>query len=712
VEIITGGALPGGETVPESAPAEEEDDSQEEASSNAAPLLEALPQDMTVTVVNSMGEVQALVTQEAADAIATSDPIWCPLSQAPTPGANGCTQSFSSFSDLLAFIAGNAAYQGPGTIYVQQGAYQGNESTIDFNDYNLSNIVGSDLAIVGGWNPSDGTVNPINLSTFDNVSLIIGSATNPWGGSLTINNLSITDPNQTGIVLYSGTDINLNNVSVINSTVGAGAELDAGNDVNINNSTFERNKTAGAIITAGADVAIANSSFSNPETARRQIVGVDILAGGSVSLFNVLANHNRDVGAHIEAGGSVAIANSVFSGTKAIRGGEFFGYGLTVVSDGDIALNNVEANDNFLWGAWLDALGNVSIANSVFNGNTTESPGFIDDTGLLVFADGDVSLNNVQANENRLIGATIEAGGDVAINNSVFSNNNGELVDGAGNPTFYGYGLSVVTPGSIFLDGVTASGNTLFGASLDAGVDVAVSNSNFSNNTTGSADAEAGFGLEVISGGNVLMDNVVLDNNQTFGADIVLEGNGGVFLDAITATNNGANGVQVQTNCGMVFLINGNYSNNGGYGLSVLNSSLNQSGAPVFGGNVTGDIFHDPGTCVFTPATPPTPPAPPVDEGGTTPNPTSPAAIGEQAVRTSFRNAVSGSQGLFKTMGGTLSARDVVTLNSYLANVQIANGGTHIGLFIGKYAYVHSDKGLQIVVFVPGSLNEVALNGS
>jgi hypothetical protein len=104
-----------------------------------------------------------------------------------------------------------------------------------------------------------------------------------------------------------------------------------------------------------------------------------------------------------------------------------------------------------------------------------------------------------------------------------------------------------------------------------------------------------------------------------------------------------------------------------------------------------------------------------VDNGGTTPPTTDPAApviTGEQAVRTSFRHAVSRTGGLFKTAGETLSTREVVTLNSFLANVQIANGGTHVGLFIGKYAYVHSDQGLQIVVFLPGSSNEIALNGS
>src|SRR5689334_1851482 len=103
--------------------------------------LNNVPADTTVQVVNADGQAESLASQAAADAIATtSDPIWCPAGQAPTPGANGCTSSFSSFTALLTFLSGNATYQGNGTIYVQQGAYTGGESSVNFNNYNLSNI--------------------------------------------------------------------------------------------------------------------------------------------------------------------------------------------------------------------------------------------------------------------------------------------------------------------------------------------------------------------------------------------------------------------------------------------------------------------------------------------------------------------------------------------------------------------------------------------
>lgn len=678
-------------------PSEGESAPDKETAPSETPILDSVPENTTVAVVNAEGQLQPLATQAAADAIATSDPIWCPTGQAPTPGANGCTQSFNSFTALLTFLSGNVSFTGAGTIYVEQGNYQGGESTIDFNNYNLSNISNADLTITGGWNTATGTTT--STSTFNNVSIIIGNSTNPWGGSLTLTNLTIIDPQNTGIVLNAQNNINMSNIHVTNSNVGAGAELQAGNDVNINNSTFDRNKTAGAIIRAVRDVSIANSSFSNPETAREQIVGLDIITDGSVSLLNVLANENRQEGATIDAGGTVSIANSGFSGTKAIVGSDFLGYGLTVVSQSAINLDGVTANDNFLWGAMLTAAGDVTIANSIFNANTTESPGFIDDTGLLVTSGGNVSIFNTQANDNRLIGATVDAVGDVSISNSSFSSNNGVTLDSGGNQTFHGYGLNVVTDGSIFLEGVTASDNTLFGASLNAGVDVVVSGSTFSNQTSGDG---TGRGLEILSGRHVLLQNVTLNNNQTFGADI--QAGGDVLLEAVTADGNGTNGVEVQTNCGTLILTGGTYSNNDQFGLSLINTGLNQTLAPTFANNTAGNIFQDPGTCVFTPATPPTPPTPPITPPVIQPGDSGALAPGAQG---GIASTLSFSGGNLSLITGKMS------LNSFLAGYDAAFSGSHIGPFVGRYAYIHLSSGvMQIVLYSPNVGNEIAMNGS
>jgi hypothetical protein len=59
----------------EAAPAEEETPDPE------ASILSQVPENTAVTVLDENGEAQPLATQAAAEAISTSDPIWCPAGQ-------------------------------------------------------------------------------------------------------------------------------------------------------------------------------------------------------------------------------------------------------------------------------------------------------------------------------------------------------------------------------------------------------------------------------------------------------------------------------------------------------------------------------------------------------------------------------------------------------------------------------------------------------
>jgi len=685
------------ETVDESAPVTESQPAEPVVEEAGSSLLSDVPENTTVTVLDADGQPEPLATESAATAIATtSDPIWCPQGQPPIPGANGCTASFTSFDALLTYLSGNASYQGAGTIYVQQGAYNGGESSIDFNSYNLGNISDSDLSVQGGWNTTTNIVDPATTSDF-RIPIFIGTSANPWGGSLTINNIIIRNTPDTGLVVYSQNDINVSNVQVISSTNGGGAELNAGRNVTVNNSKFLRNKTTGASIHAGGNVAIANSEFGNPSNAHVQNTGLEVFSPGSVSLFNVLVNENRKAGAYIDAGGRVTIGSSVFSSNMSLNGGVFYGYGLQVVTPNAIDLANVTANDNFLWGADLDAGGDVAVTDSIFNNNSTFSNVFIDDTGLLITSGGRVSLNNVQANDNRLIGAVIDAVGDISVNNSTFNNNRGVTTSG-NTSTYHGYGLQAVSLGSIFLNNVNASDNTLFGAHIEADGDVAIANSNFNNQTSGSSTDQTGKGLEVISGSTVFLTNVVMDNNQLFGGSIQVTGD--VSLDTITATNNGGDGVQITANCTSV--ADGTYSGNGQYGLNLANPALVLSGAPTFANNIAGDIFPaNPATC-----TPSFSPAPPVNNnGGLT-----------SGVNTS--NADANSSNLIQFVSYTITPDGAITntfsdlsVNSIWFGPSSKTSTIDVtsNVFSGKYIYIYSSSfdgtssiaGLQIIAIVP-----------
>jgi hypothetical protein len=434
--------------------------------------------------------------------------------------------------------------------------------------------------------------------------------------------------------------------------------------------------------------------------------GADIVSGGSVSLFDVIANGNREVGVNITADGRVSIGasfigGSSFSDMKSMtnttcpgNGVPFCGYGLMVTTPDSIDLQGVVGNNNFLWGANLNAGQDVNIVDSIFNANSTEVPTFIDDTGVFITAGGNVSLNNVTANDNRLYGASIDAVGNISINNSRFLSNNGETVSGAGVTTFHGMGILAASDSSIFINNTDASGNSLFGANLNAAGDVAIANSFFNNTTTGSATDALGVGLEIVSGKNVFIDTVTLDGNQVSGANVQAAGD--AFLDFITATNNGTNGVEVDASC--TFLNGGTFTGNGQYGLSLVNPLLNQVGSPVFSGNGAGDIFPPaPAAC-----------APAFVIGGNTGNTNTNTNTGNittsnepQLVSLATMNS-NNSKNLGLINSGAITLDNLFAGNYQLIGVSTSPSGnvTTLGIFTGKYAYIHSANGLQIVLLL------------
>ena len=284
-EVVTEGEL-AGETV---------DGEVDEAVTEEPSLMEQVPDNTEVVVVNAEGEVEPLATQEAAEAVATSDPIWCPAGQDPTPGTNGCTDSFSSFDALLTFLktdeVGTATYQGNGTIYVEMGVYGGGELSIDFNNYGFSTFDDNDLTIQGGWNTSTGTTT--DTTSFD-VPIVIGSDVNPWGGSLTIRNIIVSGVvNDTGLTVYSG------------------------GNVTVEDSEFTNNDAAGVFIDADQNVTVRRTKVNDNGSNNWKVVdgkGLEIKSGGFVTLSDVEANDNQIFGVDIVAANDVTIGNSFFNG--------------------------------------------------------------------------------------------------------------------------------------------------------------------------------------------------------------------------------------------------------------------------------------------------------------------------------------------------------------------------------------------------------------
>ena len=201
---------------------------------SVAEILEQAPEGTELVVVNEAGEVEPLVTEAAAEIIATGDPMWCP--DGITPGGTGCTGSHTTFASLISTLA-SGLYSGNGVIWVED-SYNGNDnSQIVFNGTTLSTLANSNLTIQGGWSGGNNTtINP-NATSQTDVSMVFVN----WAGNITLNDLDIAATDGAGFGLFTNTtgNVTMNNVSVNNTTVNAsgvgdGAILNTTGNVDIN----------------------------------------------------------------------------------------------------------------------------------------------------------------------------------------------------------------------------------------------------------------------------------------------------------------------------------------------------------------------------------------------------------------------------------------------------------------------------------------------
>ncbi len=583
-----------------------------------AEVLEQLPEGTELVVVNEAGEVEPLASAEAAEIIATGDPIWCPEGQVPTPGTNGCTPSYIDFASLITELT-TGAYSGNGTIWVES-SYNGNDnSPVVFNGTQLSTL--NNLTVQGGWSGVSGD-NTIGAASLMDVSLSFVN----WTGDITINNLSIdvTSANTTGSGLYVNTigNITVNNVSVIDdaaNTKGSGYGAILTNtrnpsvvrNVTVTNSQFNGNSLTGLYIDSfgtatltsvqansngyGLDITadagmgltgviassnsyfggildttfgtgaitVTNSNFGVDTATGNGWTGLHAESGSTITLNNVVSSYNGTNGAYLVAEDNIAVTNSTFNNNVLFNYPEDPGL-FALSNGGNITLNSVTANNNVYGaGVVLDTYGSggININGGQFNGNGT--------FGIQAGSDdGDITLNNVTASFNQVKGAYLGSfwSGNIIINNSTFTENGS-------------YGIyAFASEGNINLNGVTVTGNNLtnYGAVLLTGGNVSVSASTFSLNTD--------VGLVIVSGGQVTLNNVTADQNGGNGVEVYSISTAGPICQGetpvdITVTVNG-----------------GTFSNNGGYGLLVKpgpQGILELNGSPNFVNNTLGDYLLD-----------------------------------------------------------------------------------------------------------------------
>ncbi|RPJ24643.1 MAG: right-handed parallel beta-helix repeat-containing protein [Chloroflexi bacterium] len=616
-------------------------------------ILEQLPEGTELAAVNQAGEVEPLATAEAAEIIATGDPIWCP--ESAIPGDAACTGSFGDFATLIAALAADAASATPiyggqnGVIWVED-TYDGNDNTqISFDGTILTNLNNYNLTIQGGWSGGNNTT--ITGTSDADVFMTF----NFWTGDVTINDFDIaaTDAAGFGLVISNIGNITLDNVSVVDtpsdaSGFGDGAILNNTGNVNIANSEFDRNAGNGLIVVTTGSVGLNTVSASNNTLTGAFLnscaygsITTGLCAGtGTVNLFSSAFNDNGFDGLEVDAGGNIAILNTLASnnglhgaqlmsadedgtGDVTVLGSDFIGNsngtGLKIFTGENIEIIDVYAHSNNT-GALLDTTygtGTIYIEDSGF-GSVGSGNAW---TGLHAESGSTITLYAMEASDNGTNGAYLEAQGDIIVGGTfngnvkfnypedpglyAWSNGGNITLNGsAANGNVYGAGAVLNTHGNgvINVNGGQFNGNGTFGVQAqgeNGGIRL--------DGVTASSNGVKGAYLSSYGSGNVFVGNSAFNLNGVNGLRITAGGR--VDLINVTADGNGGSGVEdYSTSTAHAICLNdpvvniavnvngGTFTNNGGYGLMLKpgpQGTLVFLNPATFGGNGLGDYLLD-----------------------------------------------------------------------------------------------------------------------
>jgi len=124
-----------------------------EVEPTVAEVLEELPEETEIVIVNEEGQVEPLATEEAAEIILTGDPIWCPADVVtPQDGSSGCSPSYSTLTELLDWLDLNDPNQ-DGIIWIEGDYDSSDESASGFtlDGFDFANLDNHALTVQGGW---------------------------------------------------------------------------------------------------------------------------------------------------------------------------------------------------------------------------------------------------------------------------------------------------------------------------------------------------------------------------------------------------------------------------------------------------------------------------------------------------------------------------------------------------------------------------------
>jgi hypothetical protein len=296
---------------------------------------------------------------------------------------------------------------------------------------------------------SYGSVTLLNVTATDNGTL----DTNADGNGMLITN--------TGGTLAK--PVTLTGFNVFNGNAVHGADIQASGAVLLNNITANDNgKFTLGTFGDGLQVQNAGGASATPVTIKGVSTfnsndgnGLNILSDGVVSISSITASYNGNIGTNISNTNPSIQSNVMLS-----RYGVFNDNGqtgLSISSNGSVTTANLTAVGNNEVGVLILTTGLAKTQSVTLNGNNTFN--YNDFSGLAVFSDGNIKVNNLNVNYNGTFGAILDNKTNWLANSfaGFGSVTQTGFVNAIGNVS--ATGLDIVTHGNVTLTGVTANDN-------------------------------------------------------------------------------------------------------------------------------------------------------------------------------------------------------------------------------------------------------------
>lgn len=454
-----------------------------------------------------------------------------------------------------------------GNIWLEDVTVEGSDSAGTMGGASLNNTSGTSSNYVVVYDSSFNGNEGKGLYVRSKGGVYVRNLAANWNGDIGAD-LDNTSSTLSALVSFIGS-------SEFNGNTKEGLKVSSAGAITLNNVTANDNtpgsSSAGAYIvntasTVTSAVTLNGTNFFMGNTGS----GLMIISKGNVTTYNLNASFNSVNGADL---------NNNYSSSKYVYvgGTNDFSWnassGLVVESRGIVYTDNITANNNSDYGAYIDNSPGTAEVNIRFTNYFSNNGSLITDPGLMVLSHGAINANNINALGNAGAGAHFD-NCDFNIGTGLCSVNTAANVTLTGVSVFRGNGsngLDIDSLGSITMYGVTSGSNGAQGA--------VISNAYLSSSNVSS------------TGYVYIPDYGVFNLNATDG--LYVTSKGGIYLVNATASSNGNDGAYLRSDTGgsgYVTLIGVNeFSNNGHHGLSAdTNGAISVSNLTANGNGSAG----------------------------------------------------------------------------------------------------------------------------